>query len=111
MEAGVVGNEQVNARRGRAGQLDGVGRTKGTIRAQCGVKPRGSRVKGDEERGRGDDFLILPAEFVVLALEGLDQNPAGGEGGRQELIAAGRTTTMGGSRRVEFLLDGSEASS
>ena len=111
METRVVGNAQVNARRRRAGQPAGVGRAKGPIRAQCGVEPCGSRVKGNEERGRGEDFLILAAEFVVLPLEGLDQNLAEREDRSQQLIAAGRATAMGGSRRVEFLLDGSEASS
>src|SRR5258708_3896925 len=47
VEAGVVGNEQVNPGRSRAGQLDGVGRAKGTITAQGGVEPCRSDVKGN----------------------------------------------------------------
>src|ERR1700720_638087 len=88
LEPIVVGDEQIHACAGGAGQLNCVGGLQRSLRSQGGVELGCFHLERDQGCYRRNCALILLATRCVLALNGFYQDFAQREGRSQQLIAA-----------------------
>jgi len=88
VEAGIVGDEEVDSGGCGAGQLNRIRGSKRAVRTQRCVDSCRLHVEGKHDRGCGDSFLVFPGKFLIPPLEGLDEDLAQSECGGQQLIAS-----------------------
>ena len=78
VEAGIIGDEEVDAGGRGAGQLNGIGGVKRAIGTQRRVDSCRFHVEGKHDRGCDDGVLVFPGKPLISALEGLNENLAQG---------------------------------